>query len=110
MGTNTAPPQVNATAGNVGGELALTVFDFSQNLGEIWRGSNFAVRREILNCVSLNRTLGDLSLVLAKRKPFDFLAERPFLKNSREFRRPIELFVASVAEWDATVIQLVLAA
>ena len=70
-----------------GGEWALSVFDFSQNLGEIWRGSNFPVRREILNCVNLNRTLGDLSLVLAKRKPFDGVpfgsAERPFLKNSR---------------------------
>ena len=66
-----------------GGELALSVFDFSQNLAKIWRGSYFAVRREILNCVSLNRTLGDLTLVLAKRKPFDFLAESPFLKNSR---------------------------
>ena len=96
---NTKSAQLKAEAANVerdleqadrfdprGGELALSVFDFSQNLAEIWRGSNFAVRREILNCVSLNRTLGDLTLVLAKRKPFDFLAERPFLKNSRDDR------------------------
>ena len=96
---NTKSTQLKAEATNVereleqadrfdpkGGELALSVFDFSQNLAEIWRGSNFAVRREILNCVSLNRTLGDLSLVLQKRKPFDFLAERPFLENSRDDR------------------------
>lgn len=41
------------------------------------------VRREILECVSLNRALGDVSLDLAWRKPFDYLAERPFLKNGR---------------------------
>lgn len=31
-------------------------------------------------------------------------------KNSREFRGPVELFLASVAEWDAHVSHLVLAA
>ncbi len=65
------------------GETALSVFDFSQNLGNIWRGSNSAVRREILECVSSNRTLDNLSLNLTKRKPFDYLAERPFLGDSR---------------------------
>ena len=64
-------------------ETALGVFDFSQNLVEIWRGSNSAVQRELLDCVSLNRTLSDVSLYLVKRKPFDIFAERPFLKNSR---------------------------
>jgi len=64
-------------------EMALTVFDFSQNLARIWNGSNSAVKREILECVSLNRTLGELTLVLEKRKPFDYLAERPFLKDGR---------------------------
>ena len=34
---------------------ALAVFDFSQNLVDVWRGSNFARKREILECVSLNR-------------------------------------------------------
>ncbi|TET37966.1 MAG: recombinase family protein [Planctomycetota bacterium] len=65
------------------GEMALSVFDFSQNLANIWRGSNSAVRREILNCVSSNRTISNVSLVMIKRKPFDFLAERPFMKDSR---------------------------
>ena len=64
-------------------ETALDAFDFSQNLVKIWRGSNSAARRELLDCVSLNRTLSDVSLYLAKRKPFDIFAERPFLKNSR---------------------------
>ena len=67
------------------GELALSTFDFSQNLAEIWRGSNYAVRREILNCVSLNRTLSDVSLVMAKRKPFDILSEQPLLNSSGRY-------------------------
>lgn len=64
-------------------ELALQVFDFSQNLVNIWRGSNFSVRREILNCVSLNRTLDDATLCLTKRKPFDAIAEGLQMKNGR---------------------------
>jgi hypothetical protein len=62
---------------------ALALFDFSQNLVELWRGSNSDVRREILDCVSLNRTVSDVSLCVTKRKPFDYLAERPFLQNGR---------------------------
>ena len=65
---------------------ALAVFDFSQNAAEIWRGSKMPVRREILESVSLNRTLSDLTLVATKRKPFDILAERPLLKKSRDDR------------------------
>ena len=67
-------------------QTALAVFDFSQNLIDIWRGSNFAVRRQILDCVSSNRTLSDVSLVITKRKPFDLLAERPLLKNTGRYR------------------------
>lgn len=63
--------------------LALSVFDFSQNLADIWRGSNFSNRRKILECVSSNRLLSDVTISLTKRKPFDFLAERPFLQNGR---------------------------
>lgn len=65
------------------GQAALAVFDWSQNAGEIWRGSNNAVRREILDSVCLNRALSDVTLVATKRKPFDILAERPDLKKSR---------------------------
>mgnify|MGYP000428854663 CR=1 FL=1 len=65
------------------GRLALSVFDFSQNLVDIWRGSNFASRRAILECVSSNRLLSGPSLVMTKRRPFDFLVERPFFNNGR---------------------------
>ena len=65
------------------GETALALFDWTQRAADIWCGSNTAVRREILDCVCLNRTLGDVSLCLAKRKPFDILAEGPKIKNSR---------------------------
>ncbi len=65
------------------GRLALAVYDFSQNLVDIWRRSKFASRRKILECVSSNLALTDASLVLAKRSPFDWLAERPFLKDGR---------------------------
>jgi len=65
------------------GRLALSVYDFSQNLVDIWRGSDFASKRTILECISSNRELTDASLVLTKRSPFDWLAERPFLKDGR---------------------------
>ena len=64
-------------------DAAVAIFDWSQNAAEIWRGSNNAVRREILDCVCLNRTLSDVSLYTVKRKPFDILAEGPVLKKSR---------------------------
>ena len=65
------------------GQLALSVFDFSQSLANRWHGSNFAVRRAILECVSSIRLVGDVSHCLEKRSPFGFVAERAFLKDSR---------------------------
>lgn len=65
------------------GEIALAIFDFTQNAAERWQGSNNAVRREVLDLVCLNRSLNDVSLVTTKRKPFDIFAERLDLKNSR---------------------------
>ncbi|MFM9114673.1 MAG: hypothetical protein ACKOU6_00735 [Planctomycetota bacterium] len=56
--------------------LGLQLFDWSQNLADLWLGSNITQQREILDWISLNRVLGDVTLVVAKRKPFDFLAER----------------------------------
>jgi len=64
-------------------ERAMAVFDFSQNLVELWHGSNFEGKRDILDCVSLNRTVTDLTLYVVKRTPFDFLAERRFLEDGR---------------------------
>src|SRR5690606_4741931 len=65
------------------GKLAVALFDWTQTAAATWRGSNNAVRREILDLVCLNRTLGDVNLVTQKRKPFDILAEGLDLKNSR---------------------------
>ena len=65
------------------GETALSLFDWSQRAADLWRGSNNALRREILDSVCLNRTLSDVSLVTTKRKPFDVFAERLEMENSR---------------------------
>ncbi|MBK9119047.1 MAG: hypothetical protein IPM18_05510 [Phycisphaerales bacterium] len=61
----------------------MTLFEFSQNAAEVWRGSNSATRRKILDAVSLNRTLSDVTLCIQKRKPFDVLAEGPFSEKTR---------------------------
>jgi DNA invertase Pin-like site-specific DNA recombinase len=78
-------------------EMAVNVFDFAQNLPEIWRGSHNARKREILNCVSLNRTLSDVSLVLEKRRPFEILSERPFVQSSRGEPSFTELYIPFTA-------------
>ena len=75
-----------ATSGEVDAEdvkTALGVFQFAQNAAQIWRGSKMDQKREILDAVSLNRILGDVSLVVEKRKPFDELAKRPSVTSSR---------------------------
>jgi len=58
------------------GETALALFDWTQQDAEMWRGSNNTIRREILELVCLNLTLGDVSRELVKKKPFDVFAER----------------------------------
>lgn len=68
------------------GELAVTLFDWTQKVAEVWRGSNNSVRRQILDSICLNRTLSDVTLVTKKRKPFDVFAERLDLRNSRDDR------------------------
>jgi hypothetical protein len=65
------------------GETAMALFDWTQRAADHWRGSNNAVRRQILDAVCLNRTLGHVNLVATKRKPFDVFAEGLDLKNSR---------------------------
>ena len=67
----------------MGGDMALQVFDWTQRLPEVWRGSNDARKRLILEAVSLNRILSDVTLTLEKRKPFDILAEGPSFKDGR---------------------------
>ncbi len=65
---------------------ALAVFEFSQKIPEIWRGSKMLEKRRILETVSLNRVLGHVTLVLEKRKPIDELAKRPLVTLSRADR------------------------
>ena len=71
----------NGAAG--GGDTALALFDWTQRAADAWRGSNNAIRREILDAVCLNRTLSDVTLVTEKRKPFDGFVKRPQMENSR---------------------------
>ncbi|MAG92989.1 MAG: hypothetical protein CMJ48_04480, partial [Planctomycetaceae bacterium] len=78
-----------ATAGEFQPEdvrVALAVFEFAQNAAEIWRGSKMLEKREMLESVSLNRMLGDVTLVVEKRKPFDELVKRPLVTTSRDDR------------------------
>lgn len=79
-----------ATCGEVDAQdvrTALGVFQFAQNAAQIWRGSKMDQKREILDAVSLNRMLGDVTLVVEKRKPFDELAKRLSIQSSRDDRR-----------------------
>ena len=66
--------------------VALDLFNWTQNASESWSRSKMPLKREILISLSLNRTLSDVSLVTTKRKPFDVLAEGPFLLASRDDR------------------------
>ena len=81
--------------------MAASVIDWSQIAAEIWRGSNIAGRREILESVCLNRTLTDATLVPTMRKLFDVLAEGLVSENSRGDKTAIELFLAGVRGWEA---------
>lgn len=62
---------------------ALALFDFSQNLVDLWKVSNSEQKREIIEAISLKRTLSDASLELAKRYPFGHLAEHANIENGR---------------------------
>ncbi|HSW46483.1 MAG TPA: hypothetical protein VLM89_13020 [Phycisphaerae bacterium] len=61
----------------------MAVFDWSQGAAEAWQRSIIAEKRAILEAVSLNRMLSDVSLCVEKRKPFSFLAERPSIRLDR---------------------------
>ncbi len=64
-------------------DIAERVFEFIQNAPDTWRRSNGADKQRILRAVSLNRTLGDVSVDIEKRKPFSFLTERLPVRTSR---------------------------
>ena len=48
---------------------------FSQKVQNILRGSNFTNKRTLLQLVSSNRRLSDVSLFIERIKPFDILAK-----------------------------------
>jgi len=58
----------------------------------------------------LNRARQARNAVIPSEKPTAENDDGLCWKDSREFRGPVELFVASVAEWDGDVVRLVLAA
>jgi hypothetical protein len=70
------------------------VFDLNKpydlEIVDRWRGSNSSARAEILDCVCSNRVLGDVTIALTKRKPFDVLAERPDSGNGVSARHSLE--------------------
>lgn len=65
------------------GDIALAVFDWSQEAPSAWERSKIAKKRAILDSLSLNRTLSATTLCLEKRKPFSYLAERPLVQSDR---------------------------
>ena len=68
------------------GDLALSVFEWSQNVADIWWRSNTGQRRQILEAICLNRAVDDVTLYTEKRKPFDMLAEGHFRQFGRGAR------------------------
>lgn len=56
-------------------ELAIKVFELSQDLAERWVTADYPAKRRVLDMVCLNFSLDDVSLVPEWRKPFDMLSE-----------------------------------
>ena len=67
-------------------ERVIEVFDFSQKAANLWEGSNIALKRDLLETLSSNRTVSDVSLCITKRKPFDALQKTANVKKSRADR------------------------
>ena len=63
-------------------ELASKVFELSQTLRHKWLTAEYEEKRQILEIVWLNCRLDDVTLVPTIRKPFDVLAEGPFVHDS----------------------------
>lgn len=64
-------------------ELAVKVFELSQNLSGTWVTADYAAKRRILDIVCLNFSLVDVSVVPEWRKPFDLLAKGLFVFSDR---------------------------
>jgi len=56
----------------------------------------------------LNRMLGDVTLVVEKRKPFDELAKRLLVTSSRGNQTRLELFGSQFDDWLTVVMELLL--
>ncbi len=87
------------------GDIAVKLFDWTQNAAEDWRGSKIARRRLILEAISLNRRLSATSLCLEKRRPFRELSERPSIQLNRGDETPIELFVVGVLSLNPLILR-----
>ena len=75
-------------------DIAVKVFELSQDLRAKWLTADYAAKRRILEITCLNFVLDDVTLVPAMRKPFDMLAEGLDLKNSRgDWIRTSDLYV-----------------
>ena len=64
-------------------DIAVKAFELSQSLREKWFEADYAAQPRSLEMLCLNFSLDGVTLVTTIRKPFDMLAERPDLKNSR---------------------------
>ena len=58
----------------------------------------------------LNRAIQPKNAAIPSKKPTAENDDGLCWKDSREFRGPVELFMASVAEWGGDVVRLVMAA
>ena len=61
----------------------IRIFELSQKAADLWGGSNNTLKRELLETLSLNRNVSNVSLCITKRKPFDILAARPKIEKNR---------------------------
>lgn len=64
-------------------DLAVKVFELSQELTSKWLAADIAEKRLLLEIICLNWTLDGVTLVPQMRKPFDLLAEGLLVSSSR---------------------------
>ena len=64
-------------------EGVIRIFELSQKAVDLWDSSNNTLKRELLETLSLNHAVSDVSLCIIKRKSFDIVAERPKSKENR---------------------------
>ena len=64
-------------------DLAVKVFELSQDLKQKWLTADIAEKRVLLEIICLKLTLDGVKLVPQMRKPFDLLVEGLFVSSSR---------------------------